>query len=269
MALGFDWILGIDQTGRVYKNKPGPLPFALLQRQSSGWRLMDLPNDFKRGLPSLHRDSIQKLIGSKESQKILVAVDAVLGLARECGISQSSLAHKFEQARQSYVYGKQAGEIHFAKYWKDLKLSLPPQRRCEQKARANSVFTTKPAQKNIQTGTHRLWMDLGEETSWFDLWPSAKLTRSVIIAEVYPSFFWREFFGFQKREPARIEELFSKLSIAFSRSSLTRYQQADWADAAVSALGALRVLLDQRLLWEGPRHDSTACYEGWILGLPL
>jgi hypothetical protein len=263
-----DWILGIDQVGATVGRRPKRLPYALLVNQGGVWILRKPPKLCAQGLAHLNKEALDLLIPDWKLKKGVIAVDAVLGLARECSVSQTKLKVRFKEARQKYSYGKSSGEKHFASYCSELSSTNFPRRLCEMRAKANSVFVTIPAQKNIQTGTHRIWLDLGEDTSWFELWPSGRDSAAVVVAEVYPSFLWKNIFGFSQREPEMVSKVFKHAQVRVANALLKIYREPNWADSAVAALGAKQILESgPKELWLAPKNNRCAKYEGWMLGL--
>src|SRR5690606_15146623 len=75
---------------------------------------------------------------------------------------------------------------------------------------ANSVFQSRPYQKNIQTGTYRIWKDLtsGGPTRWANIWPfeteRSELLDAPWIFEGFPSLLWREVLGLPTRDLSRL-----------------------------------------------------------------
>ncbi len=68
-------------------------------------------------------------------------------------------------------------------------------------AGANSVFSLLPYQRNIGCGSFRSLKELAQEPNWFCTWPFETLDLSpVVLAEGYPSLFWRTFLGAKKRD---------------------------------------------------------------------
>ncbi len=135
-------------------------------------------------------------------------------------------------------------------------------RLCDSIAKAQSVFKTTPAQRNIQTGTFRVWQDLGADTSWFSLWPSAVNSRKPQLLEGFPTLMWKEVFEFPSRKPNMISEVARKSNIQLSD---IYSNSPDWADSAALALGATEVLRLASDAWAD--LPTGAKFEGWIFGL--
>jgi hypothetical protein len=142
-----------------------------------------------------------------------------------------------------------------------------PRRKCELLAGANSIFQLRPYQRNIQTGTFRIWKDLGlEGRAWLNLWPFERAPREdwPWMFEAFPSLFWREIFGCRSRAPSRVRKTIQE-RITIRCADWKRIEQnADLADAAVLAAGACLLQNDGRLFGKILPQMRR---EGWILGL--
>lgn len=176
-------------------------------------------------------------------------------------------AARFEH--QGRRFGRDVAEAFFAQLQPPGPL---PRRACEVAAGANSVFASRPYQRNIQTGTFRVWKDLGTHAEpWLNLWPFAEAAAPGLpwLYEGYPSLAWKRLFSevSPTGPPARRSDALRAWTRArFGnqvRATATTWralaQDADLADAAVLALAG----------WEwarqpGPRDRED---EGWILGL--
>jgi len=265
-----DWILGIDQTGARSGKRDRPLPYCLLLRQDSRGIIQPRARALRPGLESLVHENIKTLLGQWADRPGVVAVDAVLGLPGVCGIKQTALKKCFENAYRSYDSGLREGERHFSSFLNHLSNESPQDRSalrriCEEKTQAQSVFVNKPAQRNIQTGTHRIWRDLGRDTSWFELWPSHRNVDCILLCEVYPSFFWRSVLGLKSRQPKKLGAIKSAFNVG-GRLDAIYSTQGDWADAAIAALGTLACIMSKPLA-QADTLPQEATQEGWILGL--
>ncbi len=189
-----------------------------------------------------------------------IIVDSVFGLPQSLQIPQSHLTQEFAKAHQFKGRGKAGAERFFRRYLEDQ--DLIPLRLCDSIAKAQSVFKTTPAQRNIQTGTFRVWQDLGADTSWFSLWPSGVNSRKPLLLEGFPTLMWKKVFGFSARKPALIRDFSERRGIKLPRLYST---SPDWADSAILALGALEILKSTGGIDYALPSESQA--EGWILGL--
>ncbi|MBC7692703.1 MAG: hypothetical protein H7222_13155 [Methylotenera sp.] len=252
-----------------------------------GWQLTS------QRLPSLNPQSIKTLLHSlklsqREPSSIALIVDCVVGLAS--GIS-SQPPWDLMRATHSPIlsatgaeyprFGRASAEAYFLQLLRTApETSDLPRRQCEILARANSVFLTRPFQKNIQTGTYRIWKDLSEtEAQWLNFWPfqdEAKARQMPWFFEAYPSWVWREVFGLRTRDlkllrPA-VEKTFlnksGKLAVEIG-SWPELLKNPDAADAAVLALGALKLQSEGCLMKPYPEFltNPLRLTEGWIMGL--
>lgn len=290
------WIrVGVDQSGAVRRIRgelrPVPLPAAFLHHEAGALSLE------LAALESLSLRAIQGALGVEKGAKqgaevgderrYLILLDCVLGLAERCfplpAGGDRFTSDLFLEAHQSSGYGRAAAETFFAKLRPQGEL---PVRDVERRVGANSVFLTRPYQKNIQTGTFRIWKDLGrslkEEGQWFRLWPHEAIAESgtgptrpdvgdsvAWLAEGYPSWIWRDVLGSRHRDPELLAHVLRGLrrggKLRISTADLARvHRSQDWADAVVLALFA----------GQGPsgpvRLTRTEALrlrrEGWIYG---
>ena len=223
-----------------------------------------------------------------EATPVLVLVDCVLGLpqslyeAQAGGLSPRAwLDHLFRSAARfgPPAFGRGSAERFFASILGSQALEMGqgyPTRECERLAGANSVFCARPYQKNVQTGTYRIWRDLGSDV--LENWRIAPQDRSIGSPEVgqrwlmegWPSLLWRKVFGLPHRQPRNLREAAER---TYAESGLTlRCDPRAWsfleaspdhADAAVLALAG-PLLQKTESLFPTLRTSSA---EGWIAGL--
>ena len=295
----FRHFLGVDQTGAILRGglAAKPLKAALLTETEKGWELTS------KILSDFNQTAIQRAIGFTLNQETALVVDCVFGLSHEVwpSDSQAELSAQLWElfllaSRSSNFYGMKASEVFFrtlntlANPASKSKTAIP-KRQCELLAKANSVFLTRPFQKNIQTGTFRIWRDLVSENpkKWLNIWPfetsRTQLKRAPWIYEGFPSLFWRQVFGLKTRN---LKLLRKAVETVFEKNYHLKIQVLDWnvfendadlADAAVLALGALSLQLDMKLTSALHKHNAVrncalGCAqkcaqkcEGWILGL--
>lgn len=243
--------IGIDQTGAVnHKGKPKSLNVSLIDLRNKPIYLTGLK------LPELNRTSVQQLLRENisliKNHQVLICVDTVFGLPHELRIKPQEImkrAKKFSFNKKNY------GAETAYNFFKQFLLSEDiPERTVETMVKANSVFNLKPYQKNIGCGSFRIIKDLAQDPTWFSLWPFDKLNKQFVIAEGYPSYFWRTEFNCPRRDLKYLSEKFKKLNFA-------NLDQADSFVLAFSASKALDKLFNFKLT-EKIRH------EGWILGVP-
>ncbi len=243
-----EWIyLGIDQTGAIDKSgNPRPLPACVIKQNRVSLTY----------LPSFSKQSIFEVIQPKANEKIAICADCVFGLPDEIDLSWRQA---LQQIRKSQGYGQGPAQAFFRK----LGSGKIFHRKIETECKANSVFKETPFQKNIQTGTYRIWKDISiDESDFYVPFLSEPPHEAKIpIYEGYPSLSWKLLFDTSSRQPNHlkefIEEKFPKLII-----QETHQRQFDrdpnLADAFVLAL-SLR-------LWMDTKIAVPFGNEGWILG---
>jgi hypothetical protein len=221
-----------------------------------------------------------------------VLVDAVLGLPRDITSQNHKHADFRSSLRDALLFfkdhlkngeiarGRGAAEAYFQgvlRAWSGNAQggsSGLPAREAERLAGANSVFLTRPYQKNVQTGTYRIWIELAQWLAKEGMQavhfphhdPSAPLPVSQwSVEESWPSLLWRTLFGCRTRKPAEfgneLKRLEKKLSLRLVCSSEDLdfcAKHPDHADALILALGGILL----------PRSKSEGLKgEGWITGL--
>ncbi len=252
----FDFIIGIDQTGATTaKGIPKPLTCSLIDNRKQ----QSPKNHFELRIKSLTEKEIYNLIQNHTDLdfeaitklKILIVVDAVLGLPQSCKIKM----HKILTAVKDYefnnkAYGAKTAFQFFNSFSKDLK---NPERTVEVLTKANSVFNLHPFQKNIGCGTYRILKDLSLDTTWYQIWchqPTNSKTN-VVIAEGYPSFYWKVWLKNSQRQ---------------NNWKNHKFNNQDSADSFVLAYAGLKFSKTNDF-WniKIPRKIKN---EGWILGVP-
>ncbi len=254
-------IIGIDQTGAVnQKGRPRPL-FAA--RVTCGSAVPELVTNAR--LKRFTENEVLKLLPGATSQgSVLIVVDSVLGLPKSLGVGPSKLiADAADYRFADREYGVEAAFAFFSQYLHDpADRANPPKRMAEKLACANSVFKRFPCQKNIGCGTYRVLKELSQKPKWFRLWPHEKVADArFVIAEGYPSLFWRQLLNSPTRRRSLLE---TYLDREFPGSAHPK--TADDCDATVLAIGALRLLKDG--YFQRFRSKRVHKQEGWILGLP-
>lgn len=278
---GFAAWIGVDQTGAVRPDgTPRPLRAAMVVADGDDARLVlrDLTSASREVFEAWTRDEGLAL------GRVAIALDAVIGVPRPCwpgaiaGLEGGDRPWAlFARAAALPGWGRAVGEAFFAELLpRELAKELP-RRQCERLAGANSVFVTRPFQKNVQTGTFRIWKDLasGGASRWanvggFDA--RARVEGGPWLYEGYPSWCWMKLFGLRTRAPERFRDVLAKAAergiVVRPSASILRAigGSPDVADAAVLALGA--ACLD-RVRPHGLRAPPAAVRggEGWILGL--
>jgi len=247
----FRTYVGVDQTGAAVRGVPRPLPAAKLVRTRRGLVLETA---------TLRSASRSDLLAFADDAAPALVLDAVLGMPAACVplADASELWELLARAHEVDGYGRAASEAFFARWASREDL---PRRPCDVLAKATSILATRPFQKNVQTGTFRVWKDLTREGSgWANVWPFDPPRRAPgrpWLFEGYPSLLWR-LLGFPRRAPERLAEVLPGAPEV----------GPDLADAIVLALGASR--LDDRgaLFAPWPTFRAEAKWaEGWIVGL--
>lgn len=284
----FKTFVGVDQTGATLDGGKRAKPlYACMLSAPDGrrgrWRLSPVP------LASATRECLGEAlsgIGRELDESVALVFDSVFGLPKKSwqARSRGGARELWKQLRATHEiegFGRAASEKFFSRFrGANLELSRLPRRPCELLSGANSVFTTRPFQKNIQTGTFRIWKDLASQPSkWCNFWPfetkTTELPRAPWVFEGYPSLLWREVFGYRVRtraEAARLLEAFSKMVGPIEQASVLARalsRDADLCDAAVLALGAAMLEHENRLWvpFKRFREVRGIQHEGWILGL--
>jgi len=232
--------LGVDQTGAVIQRRGGkvyrPLPavVALPGKNRTVQILATSRHQKKLGLVSFDQTEILGLIEScaSERRNIVVLADCVFGLPSDMRRGDASLRQLLDHAAThdsttSEPLGRKRSSAFFRKILEEFrrdgfKDKKWPLRLCEQLASSNSVFQEHPFQKNIQSGTYRIWCDLGrshgnQKDAVLRFWPHDFTTgpesnkvvadRIITVAEGYPSLYWRNDFGAKTRRPEALKAL--------------------------------------------------------------
>jgi len=229
----FELVVGVDQTGaKVSGGGAKPLPTAIMIKSKKGWKLL-VPLMLK----SFNKKNIESLLCefklTVDWSAILIVADCVLGLPEKIVGSKDPLTILRSSMSKASVFegvGLKAGESFFLTCFPNAleKDDSCLVRRTEKNLGCLSVFKNKPFQKNVQTGTYRIWSDLGKEKEYlnFNIWPYEKGSGRAYLCEGYP---------------AHAKEVVKKLACA-KIENFHLYQEVskDHKDAAALAvLGAL------------------------------
>lgn len=300
--------LGVDQTGAVKRRGQEaiykPLPAALIipgQKQVLQVRVATKEGR-KFGLSSFDAEEITSLLDAAVPRPgdVRILVDCVLGLPSSMRRNDASIRDLLMRAalfdsRTKTPAGRERAAAFFSEILAESKHRATPRemwplRHCERLLASNSVFQQHPFQKNIQSGTYRIWRDLGRfmskpENASLRFWPH-DFTESVlmrdgnsgpemVIAEGYPSFYWRQLLGMRTRQPALLKNALTSTasqigwSVACEHWSLIE-SDPDLADAVVLAMTAFVLDLSgqafSRKMTAGTPEDFSAEFEGWIAG---
>ncbi|MBC7396503.1 MAG: hypothetical protein H7333_03590 [Bdellovibrionales bacterium] len=249
----FSFYIGIDQTGAVNaKGVPHPLQASLIDARTKKIRTYTGIR-----LETLSRLSILELIRKRipefKAQRVLICIDTVFGLPRSLKVTPETVFKKIEaHEHNGKPYGALTAHAFFNKFLKDEQIE---HRTVEKRVKANSVFKLKPFQRNIGCGSYRIIKNLAQDKKWFSLWPFEKASGQFVIAEGYPSHFWKELLGAKKRDLAYLKDFLPNLTFA----------TMDEADSFMLAYGAMKSIgqLDEQT------YHPDAAIEGWILGVPF
>jgi hypothetical protein len=249
----FKIFIGIDQTGAVNsKGIPKPLDVSIIDCTQTRIRYF---TGLK--LRALTHHELSLLIKSKISkftdQKVILCVDSVLGLPQALNVTPTQILQKIKNfVHLEKEYGAVTAHAFFNQFLSEDGIE---HREVELKVKANSVFRLKPFQRNIGCGTYRVLKELTQGEKWFNLWPFEKLTSQYLIAEGYPSYFWKHSLGATSRDLDFIKRRFKS----------NHFKSIDEADSFVLAYGAMKSLAQIH----AKKIPSLALREGWILGVPF
>ncbi|MCE3009948.1 MAG: hypothetical protein LW875_04995 [Proteobacteria bacterium] len=291
----FNFILGVDQTGaQTSQGFAKPLPVAVIYKNSArGWKLSVSQSKKSQKLAGLTRDSVLKLLHTmdlpgRDLTQVLIIVDSVLGLPKKVWDQQSftsisapeNLFQLFRKASEFSLKDNSYGLETSKAFFEGLRKGLVKEPRVAEKlAGANSLFNFTPYQKNIATGTFRIWKDLGSsEEPWFQIAGfdsvQSHVQAGAWISEGYPSFVWKSLLGEKTRNPAKLADLLERDyrdRLQFSQADLQLISKdSDLADSVVLALQGFILNEKSGVLDEFTRYKLQSLEgEGWILGLPL
>jgi len=187
----FNQIVGIDQTGAIdSKGRFRPLYGVTLSLDADGAVLSHVAEH----LPRLDFNRWRMT-----SDRTLILVDAVLGLPESMWRPNESIRDLFALTRDLTQFGIKGGEEFFLKLYADRtghklldKVSADELRESERVHNAQSLFRSKPYQRNVQTGTLRVWHELSQQNLGdVAIWPHdpVRANHKLVLAEGYPVIF--------------------------------------------------------------------------------
>jgi hypothetical protein len=260
-------IFGIDQTGAVLNDKAAkPLKACQLVVDSSDQikdiLFFDIP----------HLGCWVQTLDQK--QKTHIFIDCVLGLPISLNKAYSSqslrewILKAGDFSFEDKIYGRQTSQKFFDEIldFYQIKNGELPRRDVEVKLNSNSVFTIHPFQKNIQTGTFRIWKELGSVLDSIVLWPSdfyLKDEFNIFLYEVYPSFFYKKLLNVKVRSAEPVLKYLEKLNLKISEKIRDQIYNPDNCDALMAAIGGLDCIKNNNV-WDLQSEDII--FEGDILG---
>jgi hypothetical protein len=265
--------VGIDQTGSAKSSgkKAAPLSAAVLLTHGKTVTLRCALID------SLNPGGVERLLQGRSLSQCFILADSVLWPIG--GRGDLGLWRGFQEANRFQYQGRDFGLHVGENFFKNLLDRIEsknrlekPTRACERLAGANSVFKSRPFQRNIQTGTFRIWKDLGAQPRWLNTWPFTLSPDPKLgwLAEGYPSLYWKQIL---KQTHRRSESLLDALRtlVPSLNKDLKRdkllLSDPNFADAAVLAVSAYQIYQKQK--WKLPATISKEILqsEGWIYGL--
>ena len=281
----FQCFIGIDQTGAISKNgiNAKPLPVSLLfVNKNQKWEIIvsnELFLDYFS--PECIKKLFQKYCNHIHLNKTFIAIDSVFGVPHRKDLKNTkSIRSYYKQAINhshnnlfSINFGRNVAEDFFklSKWYENSNL---PKRLVESIAKANSLFSARPYQKNVQTGSYRTWVELGQY--WKDddyfLWPFDIITDvdKAIIAEIYPSYFWKNYFDSSTRGKLNLSKIIDIMDENIIYSSQIDQLNEDHQDAVIASLGAYKSIDNNSYCYPYEYvEDSIRNREGWILGVKM
>ncbi|NDD92441.1 hypothetical protein EBZ37_10185, partial [bacterium] len=206
----FQTFIGIDQTGAILPGSHGartrPLAWAIVHLRDKRLHLQ-IPD---KRLKAFDLQEIEKSAGDTGYTATLV--DCVLGLPHE-GPPWSLAMRRI--SRLPPIFGRRPAEVFFSSLLDPARTI--PSRLCEEIAQANSVFRSRPFQKNIQTGTFRIWMDMSRDprkAEWL-IWPFTQNQGQFTLFEGYPSLLWRTLAQQKTRAPEKLAAWLRSQAVQF------------------------------------------------------
>jgi hypothetical protein len=237
--------VGVDQTGALNSQGfPRPLPACRLE----GSR-------FEFGhLKEFSKSEVSTFAANDSATLIL---DCVLGLPIEL---KMDWRHALFLLKSENRFGRNAAEEFFLK----LGRGQIWHRDVERLAKANSLFRSRPFQRNIQTGTYRFWLEMARDPDWFSVpWLEPQRKSKFRVYEGYPSLLWRRLLAVTNRKPQEISTLTQKhFGLKWSSQQVQLVEKdCNFADALILALGGRHLLAETKSI--------RVNREGWILGVRL
>ncbi|MFN8943679.1 MAG: hypothetical protein ACK5WZ_03550 [Pseudobdellovibrionaceae bacterium] len=268
----FQFYLGIDQTGAVQPNGLArPLRCSLFFHQQiflfsiSRFSLDEIDEGIIQILPKKIKDSYHRKF-------LFILLDSVLGLPRK--IYKSADENFFDYCKlarnfsfDDKFYGAVTANSFYLQFLDQTGNKEIPKRTCEVLTKANSVFKMTPFQKNISCGTYRILRELDDikNIHFFHLQKNPNFQKPM-LAEGYPSLYWREFIQSRSRDLSYLKPWLKSLQVKTNQSSAKLIHDPDYADATVLALTPW-------LIFQGFTSTNLAFekfndpQEGWIFAL--
>jgi hypothetical protein len=207
-------------------------------------------------IASLQASILLQRIEPRSKENVLVCIDCVLGLPHQLGIS-------WREALGLFANVSEYGRVAASKYFRKIGNGKIYYREFEAEIGAHSVFKETPFQRNIQTGTYRIWKDLSQNQTGFYV-PAieqASHEAQIPLFEGYPSFSWKLLFDQRTRRPKDLREILRQTE--FGLNWTDGHQDATNKDPNLADAFVLALTMREY------RHDAfnrTPHTEGWILG---
>lgn len=265
-------IVGVDQTGAARRGGRAarPLPVAAVVTGARPRLIATLAGRPWRW-DGLHPDRLRD--AALPLGRTLVLIDAVLGLPQAAWARRASPGGRVGLARLAVDaaafehggkrFGRPVAEAFLAGFDPG---RVADHRAVDRLAGAWPVFRTRPFQRDVGTGSVRVWSDLAEGLEAWRLWPYDDPGPGPWLAEGWPSQAWRALGEGTRRPGAVVEVLraaWPELVLDPDDAEALR-ASPDQADAAVLAVWGARArggLPDPAALPEAAR------VEGWIAGI--
>ncbi len=259
-------VFGIDQTGAsVGSARAKPLKACELILNLDG-NIHDL-----RFFAIPHLGEWVKTL--KQNEKNHIFIDCVFGLPiRLHQINPSKSIRDWIYSSKDYTFldkhfGSAVSQSFFAqiKYFYKIHETSTPRREQEIQLNSNSVFTIHPFQKNIQTGTFRIWKELSQVLDEILIWPIDYYLQeelNVIFYEVYPSYFYKKLFNVSSRSAGPVIKYLNDYPLKLNSQNSSHINNSDFCDALVAALGGYNCLKTNNF---SQFFSDEAFFEGQIL----
>ena len=233
-----------------------------------------------QGPLQLHLDEIRSVKGESfreigidlSRERSFIAMDCVFWPLH--GGGAGGLKKLFSASRRAQCEGVSNRDLasrFFQSEWRKMKATRKEFRDADLLTGAQSVFRPYPFQRNIQTGTYRIWRDLAEETA-FEFWPwkTPETSKKSLIAEGYPSLWAKSVFGLKSRDAKEFleacREMPGGVEVHISSQDQKRILKSGEAlDSAILALGS--VMLARNSPGSFQTTKAVCKREGWILGV--
>ena len=273
------WI-GIDQTGAALDGGKKAVSLPVVRVRADGEMLVVQDAEWWE---TLHFS--EQRIG--EGVRTAIVLDCVLGLSVAVQKMHPLAADVRKLLEYAASHPKNSGERIYgrdvaAEFFAEFAIEGDSLRECERMSGAQSVFKTIPWQRNIQTGTWRMWYELGRSiisnAASVKIWPqeAEAADAQLWLFEAWPTLLWKAWLRQTSRRlesgPQALATMVAEAGLQLRISKDMRglvLKDANVADSLVMAVSAavmdhMGVLMNP---WPGFGAHPTARTEGWIIGL--